>query len=176
MWATRVGNWDIHPRMKKTHFNSIVKDFTSKSSKKLWKNEFANTQSKTEYPILASLLEEAHTDGVFEEDFSPEMVSGDSSIGRKNIEIQWHQASVEEHTDDVCMAFFKMVVLGLKRAADTQFDIRPVFNYYDYHGKNRSMRLQAGDVVIFNPRKNHSMIYYGAEYMVAMVDVYIKGE
>lgn len=172
MWSVKsVGQWDIHPRLKKVHFNAVLKRFTSQE---LRKNEFTNTVKKDACPEIVSLIQSSTPDSVFEEDHSQEGGSYDSSIGSKNVEIQWHQASVEEHTDDVELALFKLVVLGLKRAADTKFDTRPVFSYHDYSGKKHSERLNAGDVVIFNPRKKHSMAYYGAEYLVAMVDVYRK--
>lgn len=172
MWYEKsVGKWDIHPRLKKVHFNAVLKRFTSHE---LQKNEFANPVKKDACPEIASLMQSSVPDSIFEEDHSLKGGSYDSSIGSKIVELQWHQASVEEHTDDVELALFKLVVLGLKRAVDTQFDIRPVFSYYDYRGKKHSERLNAGDVVIFNPRKKHSMVYYGAEYLVAMVDVYRK--
>lgn len=164
------GKWDVHPRLKKVHFNDVLKRFSSHA---LRKNEFVNSVKKDACPEIASLIQSS-PDSIFEEDHSHKGGSYDSSIGIKNVEIQWHQASVEEHTDDVELALFKLVVLGLKRAADSQFDIRPVFSYYDYRGKKHSERLNSGDVVIFNPRKKHSMVYYGAEYIVAMVDVYRK--
>lgn len=172
MWSVKsVGQWSVHPRLKKVHFNAVLKMFTSHT---LRKNEFANSVKKDTCPEIVSLIQSSAPDSIFEEDHSHKGGSYDSSIGRKNIEIQWHQASVEEHTDDVELALFKLVVLGLKRTVDTQFDIRPVFSYYDYRGKKHSERLNAGDVVIFSPRKKHSMVYYGAEYLVAMVDVYRK--
>jgi hypothetical protein len=95
-----------------------------------------------------------------------------SEVGRCMIEFQWHRASIDEHTDDVDEdVFFQMYVVDLINKIDSYSDKRPHFSWYNSDKENRTTRLQRNSTVVFMPRYEHSMVYYGAEYLVAIRSV-----
>lgn len=83
--------------------------------------------------------------------------------------IQRHSTSVEDHTDDVSRGvFFQCCFLWLTDRISTAYDRRPEFLYFDPAGKKHKSRISGGDSIIFNPRKPHSLIFYGAECTLAL--------
>lgn len=96
----------------------------------------------------------------------------DSGILAGRFELQTHSVSVREHVDYVgAPSFFAAVVLksddrGLRRAYD------PTAEFIGY-GKSRkySASLLPGTVFVFNPRKPHSLVYYGDAVTLALVGV-----
>jgi hypothetical protein len=96
-----------------------------------------------------------------------------AEVGKGRIEFQWHRASIDEHTDDVDRdVFFQMYVVDLINKIDSYSDKRPQFSCYNSDKEKMTCRLDKHSTVIFMPRLEHSMIYYGAEYLVAIRSVY----
>jgi hypothetical protein len=89
------------------------------------------------------------------------------------IDVQRHDRSIQPHTDRIdAPTIFQLVVVQLSHVKDGKFfNCEPVFHYYDETGKKKQTALKVGDSVLFNPRKPHSMIYYGATYTVGMRSV-----
>lgn len=90
------------------------------------------------------------------------------------IDVQRHNRSIQPHTDGIdAPTFFQLVLVQLSglKVKDKFFEYEPVFHYYDETGKKKETTLKVGDSVLFNPRKTHSMIYYGATYTVGMRSV-----
>lgn len=87
------------------------------------------------------------------------------------IDLQWHTRSINEHTDDISPGeFFQLFVLSTFKAKefiDSYVETEPHFHYYDERGKKKTTCLDSGKSVIFNPRKPHSVVYYGESYLVA---------
>jgi hypothetical protein len=95
-----------------------------------------------------------------------------SEVGTGRIEFQWHRASIDEHTDDVDGdIFFQMYVVDLINKIDSYSDKRPQFSWYNSDKEKMTCRLDKHSTVVFAPRYEHSMIYYGAEYLVAIRSV-----
>jgi len=138
-----------------------------------WVNDFniPRGYSFAEYSEFIKLVEESIPDGY---SFANSEVYG-TSIENGMIDVQQHNVSVDEHTDDVePNAPFIMVVLSLddlRPYPNSKFDTRPVFSYYDEMGKKNSVRLHEGDIITFKAHRPHSMIYYGDTYTVAMMQL-----
>ena len=75
--------------------------------------------------------------------------------------IQKHNSSVEEHVDDACL-FGIMVLETVYTTIPTlaNYACDPVLHYYIGRSK-KAERLKTGDVVVFNPKRPHSLIHYG---------------
>jgi hypothetical protein len=85
------------------------------------------------------------------------------------IDIQRHDRSIAPHDDSITEPqYFQMVVVKLTPQKGNIYEVRPVFHYYDENGKKKEKKLNVGDSVVFNPRKTHSMIYYGHVYTVGI--------
>lgn len=99
----------------------------------------------------------------------------DSSIGFNLFDIQRHTASVGEHTDDVkAGCYFGLFVL--KRNTELckgrrWYDCRSELRYYSHEGKKKKDRLNSFDLLIFNPRRNHELIFYGDHVTLVLFDV-----
>lgn len=83
------------------------------------------------------------------------------SVTAGKFNIQKHNSSVEEHVDDACL--FGIFVLEMEYTtiptlANNVCD--PVLHYYIGMTK-KAERLKTGDVVVFNPKRPHSLIHYG---------------
>lgn len=100
----------------------------------------------------------------------------DTSIGFNAFDLQRHTASVDEHTDDVSKSrYFGMFVIETKQPTRSSlrgyYDTRSELRYFDPQGYKKRSRLSKGDLVMFNPRKNHELIYYGDLTTVALFDI-----
>ena len=86
---------------------------------------------------------------------------------------QKHCWSVEPHVDD-CLYDFCLIVIKTelsreaKHITRNQFIRRAKFNYTSINGVQMLRFLQEGDVIFFNPRKEHSLIFYG-EYVTLLL-------
>lgn len=135
-------------------------------------NEFDNRQiHKSVLPFLWSWFDNT----ISQEQFIPINRSTSTLqpvIEPEMIDIQCHNRSIFPHTDDIPKGqYFQLVVLDLKATNKSKWTFneeRPVFSYYDGNGHKHSQRLLVGDSVVFNPRREHSMIYYGDIYTVAI--------
>lgn len=69
--------------------------------------------------------------------------------------------------------YFKiMFVETIDRLDYIGYDLRPVFNAISYDGDLINKRINAKNIFIFKPYELHSVIYYGAEYLVIVRSVY----
>lgn len=119
------------------------------------KNKFYSDNFKLyEYPAVLSDIE-SQADGLGYEAYKER--SG-------NFELQTHSRSVETHTDDLN----KRLVFGLypvksKLVVHDYYDSRTALNYWLGKRKHTDRRMEVGELIIFNPRRPHSLIYYGEE-------------
>jgi hypothetical protein len=97
----------------------------------------------------------------------------DVSIPEGYFEFQKHTVSIESHTDDVANStFMAMLVVDLQSCVKSRYDKRPLFTYFDHDNKKQSRRLDTDTLVVFNPRKNHQMMYFGYNYTVLLFSVW----
>lgn len=83
------------------------------------------------------------------------------SVPAGKFNIQKHNSSVEEHIDDACLfgiLVLEMVYTTIPTLANNVCD--PALHYYIGRTK-KAERLKTGDVVVFNPKRPHSLIHYG---------------
>lgn len=96
----------------------------------------------------------------------------DSAIPGGFFEIQWHDHSVSEHTDDVSPPYFFCVLpFETKRISESNFVAPPELVHFGADGKKKYSKLYCGIPVIFNPRKCHSLIYHGEEVKLIIFSV-----
>ncbi len=83
------------------------------------------------------------------------------SVPAGKFNIQKHNSSVEEHIDDACLfgiLVLEMVYTTIPTLANNV--CAPALHYYIGRSK-MAERLKVGDVVVFNPKRPHSLIHYG---------------
>ena len=100
----------------------------------------------------------------------------DTSIGFNAFDLQRHTASVDEHTDDVERPrYFGLFVVasvpGSTNRRSRYYDNRSEFRYFNELGAKERTRLSVGDLLIFNPRRKHELIYFGDLVTLALFDV-----
>jgi len=83
------------------------------------------------------------------------------SVPAGKFNIQKHNSSVEEHIDDACL-FGILVLETVYTTIPTLANnvCAPALHYYIGRTK-KAERLKTGDVVVFNPKRPHSLIHYG---------------
>lgn len=149
-----------------------IKSLFSKG--KMNKDCFENYPVKAmDYPNLTKVMDAALLLNQTTANLKPiaEPPSG-SEVGSGMIEFQWHRASIDEHTDDVDDdVFFQMYVVDIINKIDSYSDKRPYFSCYNSDKKKMTCRLEKYSTVVFSPAFAHSMVYYGAEYLVAIRSV-----
>lgn len=92
----------------------------------------------------------------------------DHSIPVGLFELQRHTASVEEHTDRLSKGkYFALFVCKNQRVPYYRqsrryfYESTNLLRYYDENGKKRSTKLLEHTLLVFNPNKQHEMIFYG---------------
>lgn len=87
-------------------------------------------------------------------------------------ELQTHTVSVHEHTDAVIAPwYFGLVVLNTTtRGVRYSYDHRARFTGYGVRGKY-AREMEFGRLMVFNPRKPHSLVFYGDVVTVALFSV-----
>lgn len=87
-------------------------------------------------------------------------------------ELQTHTVSVHEHTDDVGAPwYFGLVVLNTTtRGVKYSYDSIARFTGYGRRGKY-TRELTVGRLMAFNPRKPHSLTFYGEVPTIALFSV-----
>lgn len=101
----------------------------------------------------------------------------DSSIGFNAFDLQRHTASVGEHTDDISVGrYFGLYVVQNKKAIPPtrrsgMFDTRSELRYTNQFGEKKRVRLRQGELLVFNPRMKHELIYFGERTTIALFDV-----
>lgn len=107
-------------------------------------------------------------------------VHANSAIGRGKFDLQRHTASVAEHRDDVPPGiFYGLYVLNARDMPYMNqfhrrlkyFDTRNEFWYYDLDGKKQKERIKPGELYVFNPRRDHQLIFYGDYSTLVLFDV-----
>ena len=99
----------------------------------------------------------------------------DAGIGEGMFDLQAHTASVDEHTDDVKRGcYFGLFVLKRNFTEfknRSWFDCRTELRYFNELGAKERTRLDVGKLIIFNPRRNHELIYFGDKTTFLLFDV-----
>jgi hypothetical protein len=96
----------------------------------------------------------------------------DAAIPGGFFEIQWHDHSVEEHSDDVVApAFFCVIPFAVNKVSKSKFTQSPKLTYFGGDGKKKSTRMDESELIIFNPRKKHSLDYYGLDVKLIIFSV-----
>lgn len=98
-------------------------------------------------------------------------------IGSQQFQLQRHNVSIEEHTDDTSKGLlFAFKVISTRIKSKTRYDERAIFSYTNVDNQKVNCKLTKGDIVVFNPKKNHSLTYFGEEVTLALFDVFkLKG-
>ena len=83
------------------------------------------------------------------------------SVPAGKFNIQKHNSSVEEHIDDACLfGIFVLEMVYTTIPTLAGYDRYPALHYYI--GRSKMVeRLKIGNVVVFNPKRPHSLIHYG---------------
>ena len=83
------------------------------------------------------------------------------SVPAGKFNIQKHNSSVEEHVDDACLfGIFVLEIVYTTIPTLAGYDRYPALHYYI--GRSKMVeRLKIGDVVVFNPKRPHSLVHYG---------------
>ena len=85
-----------------------------------------------------------------------------ASVPAGKFNIQKHNSSVEEHVDDDACLFgiFVLEIVYTTIPTLAGYDRYPALHYYI--GRSKMVeRLKIGNVVVFNPKRPHSLIHYG---------------
>lgn len=133
-------------------------------------NEFMNTAREiSSVPGLLEMIDE-HLEGVYTTVLNRKTQGIGVPSGQ--FELQKHDISVEPHTDDVDVGLhFGMYVVDteLSSRGGTGFTKSPSFSYFDpIDNCKKEKILNPGSLVVFNPRKKHSVVYYGYSYTVML--------
>jgi hypothetical protein len=150
-----------------------VKDLFN--SGRLHTNEFTNVEyPSSDFPLIWEEMN-MRLEYPFEAPKSTDkkFLARSLSITPEYIDFQCHDTSIEEHTDDVMKGvYFQLMVMSLDDCTGSKYhDKHPVFTYYAPDGKKCSTRLGYDCSIVFNPRKLHSVVYYGYKYTVAVRSV-----
>lgn len=153
-----------------SEIKSLKRLFSKKNEKPFRKNCFMNREpSFCEYPNILKLL-----DDNLPSNFVSEIAGKPSTIKSNHFSCQWHQASVESHSDDLYThEYIQILIVDSMLKVDYHgYDTRPVFNYVKPEGAKISVHVNQYDVFIFDASKPHSVIFYGEEYLVVMRSVW----
>ena len=139
-------------------------------------NEFTSPQyEQDEFPLFFDAVRDGVSNLGFELSSGREFESG---VRAGKFELQTHSVSVREHTDDVVSpSYFGIVVLNTTtRGIKYSYDSLATFTGYGVRGKY-TRELEVGRLMVFNPRKPHSLSYYGEVVTLALYSVRpIRGE
>lgn len=99
--------------------------------------------------------------------------SNSSEMPPGKFELQLHDHSVQEHTDDITSGvYFGIKVLEIKKVSDSYYTSLPLFSYRGAAGEKMSVMFAEDDnIIVFNPRKPHKLDYYGKSVKLALFSV-----
>lgn len=103
----------------------------------------------------------------------------DSGMRADSVDFQFHTISVDAHTDDVQAGrFFQVYVLSETLVCEpgTQGLNSSKLVYYDERGKQCSAYLPEGSSVVINPRRSHSLTYFGLSPLLALRTLVLERE
>lgn len=125
------------------------------------KNAFENPSVWiTEYPeVERSIVEQAASAGFR----LPDSQKSGLAVRARKFELQTHARSVEEHTDDVERGvYFGLLPVSRRRRVHTSHESGTWLNF-QLGRKRLQRRMGVGELIVFNPRAPHSLVYYGEE-------------
>ena len=146
-----------------------VKDLFN--SGELCSNEFTNAEHLgSDYPLIWKEMDELLDFGFVAAPHGYKSSRLGVGITPGYIDFQQHNVSIGEHTDDVDKKFhFQLTVVLLDECGGSKFyDRYPLISYYGGDGIKHTTRLDLNTSIVFNPRKPHSVVYYGYKYTVAV--------
>lgn len=152
-----------------------VKDLFN--SNVLHTNEFANAEQPcSEFPLIWGEMNILLEYPFVVPDVNKKLTLLGLGISSGHIDFQCHDVSVEEHTDDVIKGiYFQLMVVSLDDCTGNKiYDKRPEIVYFGADGKKHKTKLDVDTSIVFNPRKPHSVIYYGYKYTVAVRSVVLQ--
>lgn len=94
-----------------------------------------------------------------------------AGIGPGYFELQRHTSSVDEHTDDLEKGvYFGLFVVKSSRPVKSRrgYSTESELRYFDAYGAKTRYSLLPGHVIVFNPRREHELIYYGEKTTFAL--------
>lgn len=149
-------------------------------------DSFNNTpHSFRGFPILKVQLEELLLEHSLQLSNKPDSRNSNyyqaNVIGQGAFELQCHTVSVNEHTDDIIRSrFFGLYVIATETPDNMTdrrrryFDNRTELRYFTPGGTKVKKRLDVGDLMVFNPRRNHELVFYGDHTTYMIFDVVRK--
>lgn len=102
---------------------------------------------------------------------SKPLSSRSAGVNSGFFELQRHATSVPEHVDDLERGvYFGLFVLKCSRPARSRrgYDTENELRYYDAFGTKTRSALLPGHLLVFNPRREHELIYYGEKATFAL--------
>lgn len=113
-----------------------------------------------EYPeVERSIVEQAAGAGFR----LPDLQTSGLEVRARKFELQTHSRSVEEHTDDVERGvYFGLLPVSRRRRVYTSYE-SGTWLHFQLGRKRLRRRMEVGELVIFNPRAPHALVYYGEE-------------
>ena len=157
----------IDERKSRAELNRILK-------LKFYDNDFNNIGGPfTDYPNLAKYFDkELKKNGLRLICTSD---GRDKSVPIGFFELQRHTASVEPHTDELRKGRYFALFTAQNRTVPYQKQFGRYFyestnelRYYDESGKKQSTKLLENTLLVFNPNKQHELIFYG-DYSTLML-------
>jgi len=80
--------------------------------------------------------------------------------------------SVGEHTDDVCApVMFGIYVVDNESIVDSRYTFPAELHFFGVDGRKKKKEMYQDDILIFNPRKNHSLHYHGIKARMILFSV-----
>lgn len=124
------------------------------------KNDFVNPNFQIyEYPeVELSIVEQAAEAGFC----LPEIKMRGLTFQPREFELQTHYRSVEEHTDDVERgSYFGLLPVRSKKVIVNDLYSTATWLHFQLGRRHLKRRMRVGELIVFNPRAVHSLVYYG---------------
>lgn len=172
--------------LKKIEHRELVTELEKLLKLEVEVDSFNNIpHSFRDFPLLKVQLEELLLEHSLQLSNEPDTRNSNyyqaNVIGQGAFELQRHTASVNEHTDDIVRSrFFGLYVIATETPDNMTdrrrryFDNRTELRYFTPGGTKVKQRLEAGTLLIFNPRRNHELVFYGYHTTYMIFDVVRK--
>lgn len=130
-------------------------------------NDFGGwSESMNEFPSITEIIKEFMSTNKFEFFNDSRYTTSDK------LNFQIWDISVPQHKDQTDLGeLFLLCPVEMRKKSHFDFDQSPVFSYIDQYKKRKTEKLVEEDCVVFNPRHNHSVMYQGYDYLIAIVSV-----
>jgi len=125
------------------------------------KNEFVNPSvCIAEFPEVERRIVERAAEVGFR---LPNPYAPDLPVRARRFELQTHNRSVEEHTDDVQRGvYFGLLPVRARRVVSEPYR-SDTWLHFRLGRKDLRQRMEVGNLIVFNPAAPHSLVYYGEE-------------